>query len=119
MLKEMLSEIENAMKEYDVDGAVNAMYKIADNYGLIEDLLFDNIIDRELIDDMVSARLEATGFEGVKIMLDGIHSLNANYYYLNGYGNLEDLSISKLEVIYDDIKTTLADEISEEELEEE
>ena len=115
MLKEMLSKIENAMKDYDVERAVSAMYEIADNYGLIEDLLFDNIIDRELIDDMTSQRLEATGFEGVKIMLDGIHSLNANYYYLNGYGNLEDLSMSKLEVIYDDIKTTLADEISEEE----
>ena len=115
----MLVKVEEAIKDYDVDGAVNTMYEIADNYGLIEDLLFDNIIDRDLVDDMVSSRLESTGFEGVAIMLDGIHSLNANYYYLNGYGNLEDLSISKLEVIYDDIKTTLADEISEEDLEEE
>ena len=115
MLKEMISKIENAIKDYDIDGAVNAMYEIADNYGLIDDLLFDNIIDRDLVDDMTSQRLETQGFEGVAIMLDGIHSLNANYYYLNGYGNLEDLSISKLEVIYDDIKTTLADEITEEE----
>ena len=115
MLKEMLSKVENAMKEYDVDGVVNAMYEIADNYGLIDDLLFDNIVDRDVIDDMVAQRLESQGFEAVAIMLDGIHSLNDNYYYLNGYGNLEDLSINKLEVIYSDIKTILADEIAEEE----
>ena len=115
MLKEMLSKIENAMKEYDIEGVVNAMYEIADNYGYVYELLQNNIIDRDLIDGMTSQRLETQGFEGVAIMLDGIHSLNANYYYLNGYGNLEDLSISKLEVIYSDIKTTLADEISEEE----
>ena len=115
MIKEMLVKVENAMKEYNIDKTVNAMYEIADNYGLIDDLLFDNIVDRDVIDDMTSQRLETQGFEGVAIMLDGIHSLNANYYYLNGYGNLEDLSISKLEVIYDDIKTTLADEITEEE----
>lgn len=118
MLKKMLIKVENAIKDYDVDGTVNAMYEIADNYGLIDDLLFDNIVDRDVIDDMVSQRL-LQGFEAVAIMLDGIHSLNDNYYYLNGYGNLEDLSIGKLEVIYSDIKTTLADEIAEEELEEE
>lgn len=118
MLKEMLIKVENAMKDYDVDGTVSAMYKIADNYGLIDDLLFDNIVDRDVIDDMVSQRLESQGFEAVAIMLDGIHSLNDNYYYLNGYGNLEDMSMSKLEVIYSDIKATLA-EIAEEELEEE
>ena len=119
MLKEMLIKVEKAMKEYDINRTVNAMYEIADNYGLIDDLLFDNIVDRDVIDDMVSQRLESQGFEGVTIMLDGIHSLNDDYYYLNGYGNLEDLSISKLEVIYSDIKTILTDEISEEEAEEE
>ena len=115
MLKEMLIKVENAMKDYDVDETVNAMYEIADNYGLIDELLFDNIVDRDLIDDMVAQRLEAIGFEGVAIMLDGIHSLNANYYYLNGYGNLEDLSMNKLEAIYADIKVTLADELELEE----
>lgn len=114
MLKEMLIKVENAMKDYDVDGTVSAMYEIADNYGLVDDLLFDNIVDRDVIDDMVSQRLESQGFEAVAIMLDGIHSLNDNYYYLNGYGNLEDLSIDKLEVIYSDIKTTLVDELADE-----
>ena len=115
MLKKMFIKIENAMKDYDVEGTVNAMYTIADNYGYVEELLFDNIVDRDLIDDMVAQRLEAIGFEGVAIMLDGIHSLNANYYYLNGYGNLEDLSMNKLEAIYADIKVTLADELELEE----
>ena len=115
MLKEMLSKVENSMNNYDVEGAINTLYRIADNYGYVDELLFDNIVDRDVIDDMVAQRLESQGFESVAIMLDGIHSLNDNYYYLNGYGNLEDLSISKLEVIYDDVKAILADEISEEE----
>ena len=115
MLKEMLIKVENSMNNYDVEGAVNTLYRIADNYGYVDELLQDNIIDRDLIDDMVSQRLEVTGFEGVTIMLDGIHNLNDNYYYINGYGNLEDLSISKLEVIYDDVKAILADELELEE----
>ena len=115
MLKEMLNTIEEAIKDYDVEGAVNAMYKVGDNYGYVYELLQDNIIDYDLVDDMVSTRLEATGFEGVAIMLDGIHSLNADYYYIDGYGNLHNLTIEHLEAIYSDIKTILADEITEEE----
>ena len=119
MLKEMLVKVEDAIKDYDVDGAVNTMYEIADNYGYVYELLQDNIVDRELIDDMTSQRLETQGFEGVAIMLDGIHSLNDNYYYIDGYANLHNLTIDHLKAIYADIKTTLADEITEEELEEE
>ena len=115
MLKEMLVKVEGAIKDYDVDKTVNTLYEIADSYGYVYELLQDNIIDRDLVDDMTSQRLESTGFEGVKIMLDGIHWLNDNYYYIDGYANLHNLTIEHLKAIYDDIKTTLADELELEE----
>ena len=51
-------------------------------------------------------------------MLSEVNYLNDEYYLINGYGNLEELTIEYLQCVFDDLKSSLSELIEEEDKEE-
>ena len=117
MLKERFELIEDLIKDYDRDYAVREILSLAYDYDL-EDYI-GNIISEDTIDDLVQSRFDRSGWKGVTCMLSKINYLNDEYYIMNGYGNLEELTIGHLECIFDNLKRELLELMEEEEEEEE
>ena len=62
------------------------------------------IIDCDYVDEFVRDRLEKGGYQSVINFLDGIRGyINASYYRLDGYANLETIENSDIECWLDDI----------------
>ena len=113
MLKEKLESIEKSMKYYNKDYVAREILELAYNYNL-EKYVENNIISREIIDDLVQTRLDESGWEGVACMLNKINYVTDEYYSIDEYGNLEELTKEKLECIFEDLKKELLELIEEE-----
>ena len=116
MLKERLESIKNLLEDYNCYDAVREILDLSYDYGL--DYYTENIIEEAMMDELVKNRLNSSGWQGVSCMLSKINYLNDEYYFIDGYGNLEELTINRLECIFNDMKEELLN-IEEEEEEEE
>ena len=115
MLKERLESVKNLLESYNRDDAVREILDLAYDYDL--EYYTENIIEEEMMDELVKNRLNSSGWQGVSCMLSKINYLNDEYYFIDGYGNLEELTINRLECIFNDMKEELLN-IEEEEEEE-
>ena len=113
MLKERLESIKNLLEDYNRDDAVREILDLSYDYGL--DYYTENIIEEAMIDELVKNRLNSSGWQGVSCMLNKINYLNDEYYFIDGYGNLEELTINRLECIFNDMKEELLNIEEEEE----
>ena len=113
MLKERLESIKNLLEDYNRDDAVREILDLSYDYGL--DYYTENIIEEAMIDELVKNRLNSSGWQGVSCMLNKINYLNDEYYFIDGYGNLEELTINRLECIFNDMKEELLNMEEEEE----
>lgn len=116
MLKERLESIKDLLEDYNRDEATREILDLAYDYDLVS--FVENIADEGFIDELVKNRFDSSGWQGVACMLKKINYLNDEYYFMNGYGNLEELTINRLECIFNDMKEELLN-IEEEEEEEE
>ena len=105
MLKERLESIKNLLEDYNRDDAVREILDLSYDYGL--DYYTENIIEEAMIDELVKNRLNSSGWQGVSCMLNKINYLNDEYYFINGCGNLEELTINHLECIFSDMVEAL------------
>ena len=105
MLKERLESIKNLLASYNRYDATREILDLAYDYDL--EYYTENIIEEALIDELVQNRLYSGGWQGVSCMLSKINYLNDDYYFINGYGNLEELTISNLECIFSDMVEAL------------
>ena len=112
MLKEKLQSIEKSMKYYNKDHTAREILELAHDYNL--EKYTENIINREKIDDLVQIRLDESGWEGVACMLSKINYVTDEYYSIDRYGNLEELTKEKLEYIFEDLKKELSELIKKE-----
>ena len=112
MLKEKLQSIKNSMKYYKKDYVAKEILDLAYGYNL--EKYTKNIINREEIDDLVQFRLDESGWEGVACMLKKINYVTDEYYLIDGYGNLEELTKEYLECVYEDLERELLELIEEE-----
>ena len=80
------------------------LFKIADKYDVHE--LLEQIVDDEQINMIVKDYMtDWNSWELVAIFLADVKVLNQEYYYLNGYGNLENLTSSHFDnILYDFIE---------------
>ena len=117
MLKERLESIKNLLENYNRDDAVREILDLSYDYDL--DYYTENIIEEAMIDELVKNRLNSSGWQGVSCMLNKINDLNDEYYFIDGYGNLEELTINRLECIFNDMKEEILNMEEEEEEEEE
>ena len=113
MLKERLESIKNLLEDYNRHEAVREILDLSYDYGL--DYYTENIIEEAMIDELVQNRLYSSGWQGVACMLDKINYLNDEYYFINGYGNLEELTINRLQCIFNDMEKELLNMEEEEE----
>lgn len=116
MLRERFEEIKEMLGSYDVDGAICEMVNLASEYSKEE--MVDSFISEELMDDFVKARMENGGWAGVACCLAKVETLNCEWYLINGYGNLEEVSKSDVECHLHDLERELAEIMAEEEEEE-
>ena len=116
MLKERLQSIENLMKDYNHDDVTREILDLAYDYNL--EYYTEDIVNTDEIDDLVQTRLNDGGWQGVACMLSEVNYLNDEYYLINGYGNLEELTIEYLQCVFDDLKSSLLELIEEEDKEE-
>ena len=112
MLKERLELIEKSMKYYSKDYTTREILNLVYEYNL--EKYIKNIINREEIDDLVQFRLDGSGWEGVACLLSKINYVTDEYYLLDEYENLEELTKENLECIYKDIKNELLKLMEEE-----
>ena len=88
------------------------------NEDFFDDIKTEDIVNTDEIDDLVQTRLNDGGWQGVACMLSEVNYLNDEYYLINGYGNLEELTIEYLQCVFDDLKGSLSELIEEEDKEE-
>ena len=112
MLRERLETIKKSMKYYKKDYIAKEILNLAYDYNL--EKYAENIINREEIDDLVQFRLDKSGWEGVACMLSKINYVTDEYYLIDEYGNLEELTKAYLERIYEDLKRELLESMEEE-----
>ena len=83
-------------------------------YEEVVEIINDNIIENEQINELIKEKTyEGCDWVSIKILLEGIHYKNDYYYHIDGYGNIEDLTIKHLEDMYEDIKSELTDILEE------
>lgn len=73
--------------------------------GLADDAMgyFDDIITTEQLDVIVEQKVQDNGWQHIKHFLSGIESMDDDYYYLNGYANVETIRPITLEAIVNDL----------------
>ena len=112
----ILNDIEENIKKGNIDGALNSMYDLANEYEEVVNIINDNIIDSDQIDDLIAEKINnGVDWVGIKIILEGIKYNSDLYYHIDAYENIEDLTIEHLELMYEDIKYELTDILEEEE----
>ena len=111
----ILRGIEENIKKGNIEEVLNGMYDLANEYDGVISIINDNIIDTEIINELIKEKInDGADWVSIKILLEDIHYMNDNYYHIDGYGNIEDLTIGHLELMYEDIKNELTDILEEE-----
>ena len=114
MVMNILNDMEENIKKYDIEGALDNLYDLANEYEEVVEIINDNIIENEQINELIKEKIyEGCDWVSIKILLEGIHYKNDYYYHIDGYGNIEDLTIKHLEDMYEDIKSELTDILEE------
>ena len=110
----ILRGIEENIKKGNIEEVLNGMYDLANEYDGVISIIDDNIIDTEIINELIKEKInDGADWVSIKILLDGIKYNSDNYYHIDGYGNIEDLTIGHLELMYEDIKNELTDILEE------
>lgn len=89
-----VEEVLDFINELDVNGLINVdvLHEIT---GCIK--------HESEISDLIDYRKEDRDWIGVANLLSGIESMSEDYYYLNGYGNLENLEDGVLKAMVSDL----------------
>lgn len=113
----ILNNIEENIEKGYIDETLNGMYDLANECDGVISIIDDSIITTEGIDEIIKEKINSciSDWVEIKIMLDGIKFNLDEYYHINAYGNIEDLTIEHLELMYEDIKYELTDILEEEE----
>ena len=104
MLKERLESIKNLLGSYNRYDATREILDLAYDYDLEE--YVEDIIEESTINEIIGYRLHC-GWKNIACMLDKINYLGDDYYFMDGCGNLEELTISHLECIFSDMVEAL------------
>lgn len=116
-LRELKERVENIEITYDYeDTYCNLRNTIIDYMNETQDFDFDyigeNIIDYELAKEQAKYELEQGGLIRLYYFL-GDANLNNNLFRVDGYGNLEDIDISDLENMKEEIIYLINDKLAE------
>ena len=114
-IKKQLECIESKIKDFDIDGASELIVELAldhNMYDISNDFISTNEITERLLERIGDDK--ESGWQSAYCMLSEIKSLNCEWYYLNGYNNIEHLTIERLEMALDELRSALEDQIEKE-----
>ena len=77
------------------------------------DYLVEDIISTEDIDYFIGERLKSSGWQGVACCLAKINYLNDDYYEIDGYGNLKEITFNDAKKLLDYIEAEINDQEEE------
>ena len=105
--KELIEKIEGLRKKFSKRylyrrEIIESLFEIAYEHDL--EYIVENIISAEDIDDFIQARLESSGWQGVVCCLEKVKYVEDEYYLVNGYGNLEEITLDYLRCLVDDLE---------------
>lgn len=119
-LRELKERVENIEITYDYEETYcNLKNAVIDYMNDTKDWDFDtigeDIIDYELAEEQAKHELEQGGLIRLYYFL-GDANLNNNLFKVDGYGNLEDIDISDLEYMKEEILDLINDKLAESEV---
>ena len=104
---ELLEEIRSRLDDEDIEGAIDIMYDLANEYECVAEILEENILPCEKMQDFIEDELREYGWESLLITLKDITYTDDRYYYLDMYNNISNININDVEEIYDFIRKIL------------
>lgn len=115
-LLKMKENVENVNITYNFEETFNSLYNAVDGYGKTNDnilQLFWPFYDSGEIEKIMARELEYGGLERIYYFI-GDATLTNKLFVINGYGNLEDVTIGDLEQLKEDILEIINDNLEEE-----
>lgn len=70
----------------------------------------EHIIDDESLDEFVEYQAKVNGWQRVAHMLHKIDYMNEKYYYINGYGNIENVPVGHEEMLVKDMLSEIKED---------
>lgn len=111
ILNDFIEKIENVKVNYNhnFSDIYCELYNICIEYENVCDCmeLFNDFIDYDTAEEIARTELEKGGLFRLKCFLLNDCDLNANLFRLDGYGNLEDVTLDTLENLREDILETI------------
>ena len=104
---ELLEEIRSRLDDNNIEGAIDIMYDLANEYEWIAEILESYILPREKMQDFIEDDLKEYGWESLLITLKDVINTDEPYYYLDMYNNISNININDVERIYDFIEEEL------------
>ena len=104
---ELLEEIRSRLDDNNIEGAIDIMYDLANEYEWIGEILESYILPREKMQDFIEDDLKEYGWESLLITLKDVINTDEPYYYLDMYNNISNININDVERIYDFIEEEL------------
>ena len=104
---ELLEEIGSRLDDEDIEGAIDIMYDLANEYECVAEILDENILPCEKMQDFIEDELREYGWESLIITLKDVIYTDDPYYYLDMYNNISNIDINDVERIYDFIEEYL------------
>ena len=99
-IKMLINEAKENLKNYDREKAIENLFSLCDETG--NNWLMEDIIYTDDINDFIKNRLDNGDWQGVACCLANVNYLNDEYYLINGYGNLEEITIDYLNGLLSD-----------------
>lgn len=105
-IKNFYEDICNVAINYDeaADSVYNQLYGICENYENECDCteFFNNFIDYSTAEEIARTELETNGLSRLKCFIGNCY-LDTDLFRLDGYGNLENVTVDTLETLREDI----------------
>lgn len=118
-LKELKERIENVKINYNYEESYKNLYNTVIDYmndtqDFDLEYLFEDFIDYETAEDIAKNELNNGGLIRLKYYL-GDTNLNDEIFKLDGYGNLENITIDDINNLKDEISENINDKLAESE----
>lgn len=118
-LRELKERIENIKIDYDYEESYTNLYNTVIDYmndtqDFDLEYLFENFIDYETAEEIAKNELQNGGLLRLRYYL-GYVNLNDEIFKLDGYGNLENITIDDLNNLKDEILENINNKLAESE----
>lgn len=112
-LKELKKRIEDIEIGYDYEENYCKLYNTCTDYenetqNFNFDYLFEDFVSYDIAEEMAKNEIEQGGLKRLYYFL-GNANLNNDIFKINGYGNLEDITIDDFEYLKDEILKVIKD----------